>query len=94
MVARTENDLPAALFCLLRAQLRIAAAHTDHRSRVFLPEPPDHLARLAPALRCDRTGVDNYRIRCFSGSGSPVSPLLKEQLHRLRFILIYFTSES
>ena len=44
MVSRTENDLPAALFRLFRAQLRITAAYADHRSRILLPEPADHLA--------------------------------------------------
>ena len=92
-VAQHDIRLPQ-LFHLLREGLGIAARQHDDGVRMVMAQAANGLARLAAALRCDRTGIDHVHVRVVFDVDGFVSVLLQQTEHFLRFILIDLAAQG
>ena len=61
-VPAARHKVGAQLFHVLRADLRIAAAHRHKRGRVQIPQAAHRLARLAPTFRRDGACIDDVAV--------------------------------
>ena len=93
-VGRAEDDARADLLGLVRLKLRVAAAHGEHRSGIFVAQAADRLAGFAPALGRDGAGVDDHRVGDLARGGGPVPVAEEDALHGLGLILVDLAAES
>ena len=75
MVVRAEYYIRAGFCDGVRVKLRIAAADSDDRAGVLVAQSADGLARFAPALGSDGTGVDDDGVGNLAGGGRLVAVL-------------------
>ena len=88
-----DQHVHVELADLVRAALRIAAAHADHGVGVQLAHAPDGVAGLFIGHGCDGTGVDNVAVADLVKAAERMAALHEQLLHGLRFILVDLTAE-
>ena len=88
-----DQHIHVKLSDLVRAALRIAAAHTDHGLRVQLAHAPDGVAGFFIGHGRDGAGVDDVAVADLVKAAERMAALHEQLLHGLRFVLIDLTAE-